>query len=114
MTRIPKDELKEIVKRDLPGYELVKTVDAVHDQFGHTEPDEVAPSIDELRRKYLGEEPEAPEEDILARMPEGDAAGEEPPHDEIVVVQRDDLSSPLAAKRVVVSGRERRVIGSQG
>jgi hypothetical protein len=115
MARISKRELEQIVKRDLPGYKLLSRGGEADAAGSAAAPDEVSPDIDALRRKYLGDEA-AP-----------DAAGDAPDRgedaapntdDEIISVQPDKPGDPFdqgaRPKKVVVSGKSKRIIGSQG
>jgi hypothetical protein len=108
MARIPRQKLEAIVQRDLPGYEVVDSHSTVHDA-AHVQADQATPDIDDLRRKFLGER--------AAMAPAGDAASAEREtagdDDELVVVKPEGAGL-APAKRVIVSGRTHRVIGSQG
>lgn len=114
MARIPKRELEQIVKRDLPGYRLLSRGGEMDALGSQPEPDEIAPDIGALRRKYLGGG------DAETADGETDAAEDAGPNtdDEIVVVQPDRPADPFdqqaRPKTVVVSGKSKRVIGSQG
>jgi hypothetical protein len=116
MARLPRRELEQIVKRDLPGYRLVSRGGEGGDSGSHAEPDEVAPDIDALRRKYLGDEGEPDRLASAARGAPADYAEDD--DDEIITVQadrpRDPLDSGARPKKVVVSGKSKRIIGSQG
>jgi hypothetical protein len=112
MARLPKRELESIIKRDLPGYRLMSRGVEFDAPRSSAEPDEVAPDIDALRHKFLGGEEIANGDEQLGidTGPNTD--------DEIVAVQPDKPGDPFdrgsRPKKVVVSGRTRRVIGSQG
>jgi hypothetical protein len=110
MARIPRQKIEAIVQRDLPGYEVVDSHSSVHDA-AHVQADQATPDIDDLRRKFLGEQAAmaiAPAED--AASAERETAGDD---DELVVVKPEGAGL-APAKRVIVSGRTHRVIGSQG
>jgi hypothetical protein len=118
MARLSKKELDKIVKRDLPGYTVVSRGDSGVDKAPGAEADSVAPSIDELRQKYLGES--AGDEDA-ADSPasgSGNPGAEENTDDEIVTVQPKKAGDPYdhaaRPKTIIVSGKDGRVIGSQG
>jgi hypothetical protein len=110
MARLKKNELESIISRDLPGYRLMSRGEPHDAGEAHVEPDEVAPDIDRLRQKYLGaDEPDGND----VRVDTGPNTD-----DEIVSIQPATGADPFgrgsAPKKVVVSGRTRRVIGSQG
>jgi hypothetical protein len=113
MPKLPKDELERIVERDAPGHMLAPTPEAQDERATRAEPEESSPDIAALREKYLGETA-APEAE--APTDAGDA-GEEP-DDEIVPVQRTDAADPFdhesRPKTIVVSGKDKKIIGSQG
>lgn len=120
MARLSKKELDKIVSRDLPGYTVVSRGEGGADKAPGAEPDEVAPGIDELRRKYLGEG-DGDAEDSAGDDPApgaGNPGPEENTDDEIVTVKPKSSSGPFdhsaRPKTIVVSGKDRRVIGSQG
>jgi hypothetical protein len=113
--RIPKRELDQIVDRDMPGYTVVeRATETGAEDRGAAGPasDVVAPGIEELRRKYLGadaaEATDAVEE----------AADNPGTEDEIIVVEpkesADRHGGASRPKTVIVSGKDRRIVGSQG
>ena len=113
MAKMSKRELDEIVKRDLPGYDVLRREPADAPEGTTAEPDEVAPSIDELRRKYLGEG----DEDDAADAPPPAAEADNTDDEIITVVPKkpaDPFDHAARPKTVVVSGKDKRVIGSQG
>lgn len=123
MARLSDSDLEEIITRDLPGHKIVHRKSAkpdADDEAAEARPaDEVSPDIDELRSKYLGDV--AAHEGQDGGTDDGaDAAdaSDDDAEDEIVMVeprQRDDpLDHGSRPKAVVVSGKERRVIGYQG
>ena len=106
-----KDEIEKIVKRDLPGYKVASKTDT-DTQPARAQPDEAGPDIDALKKKYLGKD-----------APAADDAGEEGVEQEntddaLVAVQPDNPADPYdhgaRPKTVVVSGKEGRIVGSQG
>ena|SRR5437764_13071611 len=107
--RLSLEELQKIVERDLPGHEIVERPEEAKGYPAAPEADEVAPAIGALREKFgLAEEADS--------APGEDAADH--PADEIVTVRPKEGAAEAAAgpglKAVVISGRERRVVGSQG
>ena len=108
--RLSMAELQKIVERDLPGHEIVERAEDAGGPRAAPEADEIAPAIGALRKKFgvRAEDADAvPGEDV------GDV-----PADEIVTVRpkeaADAEDSGPGPKAVVISGRERRVVSSQG
>jgi hypothetical protein len=128
MAKLSKQEIEEIVQRDMPGYKVVHHEEGTDERAVEASPDEVAPDIDTLREKYLGDS-----ENTAAEGNNPDGEGSEPApvetenhtdsdeentDDAIVAVQPEQTSDPFdhaaRPKTIVVSGKDRRVIGSQG
>lgn len=111
MARLRKRELETIIKRDLPGYRLLSR-GVEYDARDCAAPDEIAPDIDALRHKFLGDDEvsDGDEQQGIDTGPNTD--------DEIVAVMPDKPGDPFdrgsRPKKVVVSGKTRRVVGSQG
>jgi hypothetical protein len=121
MAKLPRDELKKIIERDLPGYTLDAPGEGADERTTRTEPEESAPDIDQLREKYLGETaPGGNEPEPTATADEGGGGGgeaeAEQPDEEIVPVKRTDATDPWdhesRPKTVIVS--DGKVVGSQG
>lgn len=131
MARMSDEELGDIISRDLPGHRIVRRkgdeaelADAGSDT--PTDVDEVSLDFDELRRKYLGDEgadtvttgaAEAAASSAEAQSEEeADTSGNT--DDEIVIVEKDASPDPFGhrarPKAIVVSGKEKRVVGYQG
>ena len=117
MAKLTDEELQEIVQRDLPGRRVVRrasrfAADAARDAASNAEAQ--APSLADLRRKYLGEEDGGITPDFAAL----DAGHTNNTDDEIVVTSSAQGSDPwrrgAGPKAAVVSGSERKVIGAQG
>lgn len=115
MAKLSRDEKDRIIKRDIPGYQIVENLseDVESDALEQSkpQPEATTPNIKELRRKYFGVA------DELANGPEPSAAEAlEDNDDEIVVVQPENKSDALdrggRAKAVVISNGE--VTGMQG
>jgi hypothetical protein len=111
VAKLSKEELEGIIERDLPGYALAS--DEIHppDRSRSIEPDASGADIDALREKFLGG----------PGVGEGGRSADDEPDaddDEIVAVRPKDAIDPFdqraRPKTVVVSGRDKRVIGSQG
>lgn len=110
MARLRKRDLERIIRRDLPGYSLLRREGS---GSAPSEPDEAAADIDELRKRYLGDD--APRESDAAQNSEPPGTNTD---DEIVTVTPDQSTDPFdqaaRPKAVIVSGETGRVIGSQG
>jgi hypothetical protein len=93
---LSREELEAIIARDLPDHELVSVETHETDRGGSPEGEDIAA----LRERFLGRSKAAP-----APAPRNE-------HDLIVAVRpKTQASRP---KTVIVSGRDKRVIGSQG
>ena len=127
VAKLSREEIQQIVERDAPGSRLVERVPD-EDRLarattgaGAVYVDDETPDLLTLRRRYLGDP--APDD-------HGDAAGVELPvdgesnedsnavDDEIVLITppgpADRWGRGPGPKSVVISGRERRIIGWQG
>jgi hypothetical protein len=104
MARLTRRELEQIIARDLPGHELISDDVEVPGRTPAAEPDEPGRDIAALRETYLG-----------AADGVRDPINE---HDQIVAVRAKGADDPYdhrsRPKTVVVSAREKRVIGRQG
>jgi hypothetical protein len=125
-----KKEIEEIVERDAPWLEPAERPEGQDVSLTKVEPEDVGPGIDELRKKYLGDSgsSDAGENDSLEPDPSKPRAGEDNPghgdvdadelEDEIVAVRPKEAMDPWShgarPKNVVISGKTRRIIGSQG
>jgi hypothetical protein len=110
MSQLSDRDLQEIIEREMPGYKVVQRRDrAAADSGLQAEADEIGPEIEELRKKYLGEDA------VDAADAREDQDDDEA---EMVVVQPKEATDPFdpssQPKTVVVSGKDRRIIGSQG
>ena len=114
MEPLTTEELAEIVARDLPGHELVShaAVEPGVDTAPADTADEPGGDIEALRARFLG--PDAPVRDGVDSTPRTPLNE----HDRIVAVRPDDVTDPFdqraRPRTVLISGRERRVIGEQG
>jgi len=108
--------MAEIVERDMPGYRVAEPGDEPAGDAldaARAAPEAATPDVEELRRKYFGEE--AIEPDQVACNPGPDETGTD---EEIVHLVPTDSADPWdRAKRpkaIVFSHRERKVVGYQG
>ena len=120
MAKMNKRELDDIVKRDMPGFDVVSREPAEAAADAASVPAEAAPSIDQLRRKYLGDDAAEEAADSPDSPPAKRRGAKDEPNtdDEIVTVRPTGPADPFdhaaRPKTVVVSGKEKRIIGSQG
>jgi hypothetical protein len=117
MAKLSKEEIEEIVERDMPGYKVVQHEEGTDERAPEAGVDEVAPDIDTLREKYLGKTENPGHE--ADTSPTTDADDDEADADDaIVAVQPNETADAFdhaaRPKSIVVSGKDRRVIGSQG
>jgi hypothetical protein len=124
MSKLPRDELERIIERDAPGHTLATAREGQDQRSTRAEPEESSPDIAALRSKYLGEpvslaataDEGAPAGGAADGADAGDAGAEA--DDEIVPVQRIDAADPWdhesRPKTIVVSGKDKKIIGSQG
>jgi hypothetical protein len=142
MAKLTDQEKQEIINREKPGFVVGRTSERDKAKPAAA-PDAVTPDVDDLRRAARHKTSEQSAESGSARdsggsqlaelrrkflaseggnvpnkdKPEG--ADEAAAEDEIVPVRRADESNPYdgasqQAKGVVISGKERRIIGEQG
>jgi hypothetical protein len=137
MAKLSREELEEIVERDLPGYTLAPEEEGADQRATEAKPDVAAPEIGELREKYLGDnneidadatrgdaddaraETNGPDADSdEGGVDDADEPSAENTDDEIVTVRPKGPADPFdhaaRPKTIVVSGKDRRIIGSQG
>jgi hypothetical protein len=117
MAKISDDELQRIIERDLPGYKVSQRAlspsptDADRTRQAS---DAGTPDLETLRRKYAGSSGGAG----AAANPRDDLLGAGNDDDEIVAVEPTQAAHPwdraARPKAAVISGRNRRVIGTQG
>lgn len=110
MSKLSRNELEAIIKRDRPGTRIVgHAPDADDKPMTRPAPDSVSPASDAVRRKYSNPS-------IADDVHRDD--GDDVPDDAIVSIAPEEQADPWdrgsRAKSVVVSGRERRVVGEQG
>lgn len=100
---IAKDELQEIIAREMPGFKIAERIEG--EDHVTPETDNSSADISTLRKKYLGQDSQ--------ELPPPVDSG-----DEIIVVEpievTDSFRSGARAKTVVVSGTEKHIIGEQG
>src|SRR5438132_12409500 len=118
-------ELEKVVKREMPGYRVARRRAPGPD--APTPPaDASTPSLDELRQKYLREKYLAP--DAAAEVHAGEGAapradkrarrGKPDEPDVIVAVEPEAPAHPwdpaARPKAIVVSGKNKKIVGKQG
>ncbi|HEX3449431.1 MAG TPA: hypothetical protein VHS97_14320 [Isosphaeraceae bacterium] len=111
--RLTWDEIQEIVRRDLPGHEAVRSETRPAGDF-QPKPQAVSPDLEAIQEKYWPENPSRP---VL------NSVGSDSIPDEIVVVRLEGSQAPDSPteptrgpglKVAVISGTEMKVIGLQG
>jgi hypothetical protein len=120
--RMSKEQIEEIVQRDMPGHRVVHRATAEDAGDVALSVDQGTPDIDELRRKFLGDERQAVhamDDDIeFDGGASADAGDEQDFADEMVALQPADRSRPWdqgsKAKVVIISGKDQKIISSQG
>jgi hypothetical protein len=122
MARLSKKQIDQIVKRDMPGHRVVRHAKAEDSRKARVKPDEGTPDMAALRRKYLGEgngnfASEATGADSQPGA-EDAVSSDDDVEDEMVTLEpvlRPGAGDNVAqAKVVVISGRSKRIIASQG
>jgi hypothetical protein len=112
MEPLSKQELEEIIERDLPGHELASDETYPADA-PRVDAEEPGLDIAALRERFLGSAAGA---DDIAALDAAPAAVNE--HDQVVAVRPKNGGDPFdqraRPKTVVISGRDRRVVGRQG
>lgn len=120
MAKMSEEDLDEIIKRDLPGFKVAKRIDGLDSRAAEMDPDATSPLIDELRRKFLGRSLRVPGDDSALDSGGSEAATDTDVEieDEIVAVEPESGTDPTDqrshSKVAVVSGKDQRVIGTQG
>jgi hypothetical protein len=125
MARRSREELDEIVRRELPGHHVVTGPGAAGSPVADAAPppreapDAGTPDLDTLRRKYLREpgRPGGTTADLRAAEAPAADAGAAPDDDQIVAVAPDEGPDPwdrAVRPKSVVIDPEGRIIGSQG
>jgi hypothetical protein len=127
VAKMSEEDMDEIIKRDLPGFKVARKPDALDARSRRAEADVSSPDLNELRRKFLGRD--SATEDAQEDGDGSDAAGDEAPagadpesdeeyEDEIVPVEPEagiDPSDQRSHSKVaVISGKDQKVIGTQG
>ena len=101
----------------MPGWDVVSEESAAVDSAPAVgaEPEAHTPDIDALRRKYLGEGTTDVTGSLASDNPEASEGGVE---DAVVVVEPkqagDVWDHGPGPKTVIISGKEKRIIGAQG
>lgn len=121
MARLSRKEIDEIVKRDMPGHRVTRRAPAQDALRTGVHPDEGTPDLAALRRKYLGDGDDVDEHaaDEGRAVAGPDAIPEDDDlEDEMVTleptVRTDPSDRGSRGKTVVISGRDKRIIASQG
>jgi hypothetical protein len=115
MAKLSEQEIDEIIKRDAPGHRVVQYQAGEDAAQSLAKPDEATPDLDALKRKYLGED--ASNEGSEPAADARDAAGDDV-EDQLVAIAPESSPSPWdhgsRPKVVVISGKDKKIIASQG
>jgi|SRR5215217_817793 len=119
MSTLSREEIEEIVEKELPGYILVQEP-LVDDEPPQVKPEAVTPDLETLREKYKAEgysAPEGSEAGSISNLEDHSPVSSDEAEDIIVVVQpkgADDQITRPAPKAVVISSEEKRIVSIQG
>lgn len=123
MANLSDEEKRAIIERDLPGYRIVEgggTSKSIAPDAPEVKPEGGTPDVAALRRKYFGEEA-ADETGTPEAVGSGATSkGLAPPDDDDEIVpaeptnKRDAWDRGSRPKSVVISGSQKKIIGSQG
>jgi hypothetical protein len=139
MAKLSDQELEEIIRRELPGYRIVKGTVGDDAVASRVTADERTPDLAQLKEKLRGAgnpgpgpdeaEPNPgpdPDDPVVSDPPDpggADAAvdggaGDETPEDTMVAIEPDVPPNPwdhgAKPKVVVISGKDRKILSSQG
>jgi hypothetical protein len=118
MAKMSEEDLDEIIKRDLPGFKVAKRIDELDSRTAEADADASSPLIDELKRKFLGKTDGDDSALDAGNSPDAEAEADDELEDEIVAVEPESGTDPTDqrshSKVAVVSGKDQRVIGTQG
>ena len=126
MSKLSVDDIKQILEKDLPNYQLTREEEASMRDLGAA--DKRSPPLAEvssqniasLREKYLGasEGADSGTSDVSAAAGSDENVSNDAAEDVIVAVSPKTSSQPWdrgsRPKAAVISGSEKRVIGEQG
>jgi hypothetical protein len=116
MAKLTQEEIDEIIKRDAPGHRVVQYEVGEDAAPTPASPDEGTPDLAGLKRRYLGKEPNPGGEDaVVASL--GDKENDDI-EDQFVAIAPEAAPNPWdhgsKPKVVVISGKDKRIIASQG
>lgn len=116
MSKIPRKELDRILKKQAPGYRVAQGRPAAIDSPRRRAPAQAGtPDLAELKKRYGNKSVGAM--DAARKTPKPKAVRPED-DDEVVLLEpsnsRDSLSRASRPKAVIVSGKDKRIIGRQG
>jgi hypothetical protein len=116
VAQLSRTEIEQILARDLQGYRLVEPpadIEADLEPAARLPPEADTPDLETLRRKFLGQAAAAPAPPISQEL-----SAQPDVEDAIVTVVPESAGDPsftaAQPKTVVISGKEKRVIGTQG
>lgn len=119
MAKMKKADLEKIVERELPGRRIARKSEAAKDAPRPKPVSEArSPDLDTLRRKYLRRGRTQPASRQPRRPEVDDPRPTRADDDEIVAVEPKAPAHPwdraARPKAVVISGRDKRIVGKQG
>jgi hypothetical protein len=121
MAKLSKKDMEQIIKRDLPGYKLAGGTHRSEVDALWAPPEARSQDLDALRKRFLGDR----ESDAAAAGPEETDApsgagsdDDEDLEDAMVPIEPEGEPDPTDrrshAKVAIVSGKDRKVVGTQG
>src|ERR671910_3643317 len=117
MAKLPPEEIRRIVEKDMPGYTVEQASPPDEAPVPHEDADEVSPGIDETRKRY-GVEPEGSNPGHGDPKKPDAVDAEEGADDQIVAVRpkktKDPWDHDARPKSVVVSAKDRKIVGGPG
>jgi hypothetical protein len=114
MAKLTQEELEEIIERDAPGHRIVSRGQDEDLLAPSVTPDEGTPDLARLRLKFLGTDAVSDGADEVAEGSDNPGSNDV----EMVTIEPDERATPWdhgsKPKVVIVSGKQRKIIGSQG
>lgn len=121
MAKLTRKQLEAIVKKEAPGYHIARQSGAADAREALVKPDEITPDLDQLKKKYGGENPggadAGPRKTAKAASKSARKSSAAPDGAQIVALESDRPADPWdrgsRPKSIVVSDSGR-IIGRQG
>ena len=113
--KLSKEDLEKIIKEQLSGYELV-----THNQreYNQTKPEATTPNLETLKQKYFGkkqydEDLESLRKEFLGEKKQTDNDENKNSENETYIISVKKKGTNVT-KRIVISSKEKNIIGEQG